>query len=63
MARHSVNGEAKRQTISFRVGDRFYNRVIDRVEKSEDADLSEYARKALEDRITKEEEAERETKT
>ena len=62
MARPSVS-EAKRQTISYRVTDRCYNRVIDRVEKSQDADLSEYARKALEDRMNKEEEAERTAKT
>lgn len=62
MARKPTEGEPRKETISYRVTRPFYGRVIERVEKSNEANLSDYARVALEERMTREEQEENGTK-
>jgi len=59
MARRPTESEPRRETISYRVTRHFYGRVIDRVEKSNEANLSDYARVALEERMEREENEEK----
>jgi hypothetical protein len=54
MARKPTEGEPRAETISYRVTKTFYGKVIDRVDKSDEANLSDYARVALEERMKRE---------
>lgn len=54
MARKPTESESRKETISYRVTRSFYNKVINRVEQSGQACLSDYARTALIERMQKE---------
>lgn len=61
MARKPTEGEPRCETISYRITGSLYNKVVEQVEKSHDADLSEYARNALIKRINEEDKIENAT--
>jgi hypothetical protein len=58
MARKPTENESRKETISYRVTRSMYSKIINRVEKSNEPCLSDYARTALIERMEREDKKE-----
>ena len=54
MSRKPTEVELRKETISFRITRSLYHKLVNRVNASDEANISDYARNALTDRMNKE---------